>query len=49
MWCFFQLEKIDPEPWEIDLIKKFDSMAMANFSKSAEEEQKKAKNPKSKG
>lgn len=43
LWCFFQLEKIEPEPWEIDLIKKFDSIALESFANAAEQEQSKAK------
>lgn len=28
MWFFFQLEGIEPESWELDLIRKFDSLVL---------------------
>ena len=28
MWFFFQLEGIEPEPWELNLIRQFDRVAL---------------------
>jgi hypothetical protein len=36
MWFFFQLEKIEPEPWELDLIRKFDSIVLEIHAKNQE-------------
>lgn len=38
MWFFFQLEGIEPEPWELDLIRRFDRVALdvANKQKNKE-------------
>ena len=33
MWFFFQLEGIEPESWELDLIRKFDQVALQSYSK----------------
>lgn len=40
MWFFFQLEKIEPEAWELDLIRRFDSVVM---NKHAERQKKETK------
>ena len=37
MWFFFQLEGIEPESWELDLIRKFDRVALENQSKKPKE------------
>jgi len=33
MWFFFQLEGIEPESWELDLIRRFDSVVMNLYAK----------------
>lgn len=38
MWFFFQLEKIEPESWELDLIRKFDSVAMQKYAERQKKE-----------
>lgn len=40
MWFFFQLEGIEPESWELDLIRRFDSVAMDLFAKKQKQETK---------
>lgn len=37
---YFDLHKIDPELWEIHLIKKFDRIALEHFAKEAEKQTK---------
>lgn len=41
IYSYFSLINIEPEEWEIDLIKKFDSEALKAFSKQAESEKQK--------
>lgn len=36
MWFFFQLEGIEPEPWELNLIRQFDRVALEVYSKQQE-------------
>lgn len=48
MWFYFQLEGIEPESWEIDLIKQFDNIYMQNMSEQQKKEQQKAKSKSSK-
>lgn len=47
MWCYFQLEKIEPEPWEVELVKRFDNIALNSFAKS--QEKKSSNSSKNKG
>lgn len=37
MWFFFQLEGIEPESWEINLIRQFDRVVMEIHSQQQEE------------
>ena len=39
--CYFDLIDIRPEAWELELIKRFDSTALAAFAKQAEAEKNK--------
>lgn len=41
MWFFFQLEGIEPESWELDLIRRFDRVALECSSEQQEKENKK--------
>lgn len=43
LWFFFSLEGITPESWELELIEKFDRIAMISFAKEQEEDNKKNK------
>lgn len=44
IWCYFNLQGIEPEQHEIDIIKMFDSIAM-NSAKEQEEKNKTKKKP----
>lgn len=39
MQAFFQLQEIDPAPWEIDIIKMFDATAMEIFNEQQKKQQ----------
>jgi len=43
MWFFFQLEGIEPDPWELNLIRQFDRVVLEVYSKQQEK-----KNPQKK-
>lgn len=43
MWCYFDLQAIEPEQWEIDIIKMFDSIALATNRKQEENKNNKTK------
>ena len=43
--AFFKLIGVDPDPFEIEILEVFDSIAMKHFSKQQEKEQAKAKKP----
>lgn len=42
LWFFFQLEQVEPESWELNLIRQFDRVALEVFST----QQNKSKNSK---
>lgn len=39
LWFFFQLERIEPESWELNLIRKFDAEVMEMSSKQQKKKQ----------
>ena len=41
--AFFQLIGVDPEPYEIEILEVFDSIALKHYAKQQEKEQAKAK------
>jgi len=43
IWCYFNLQGIEPEQWEIDIIKMFDNIAMSFARKQQEKEDKQKK------
>lgn len=43
MWFYFQIEGVEPESWEIELIKRFDNIYMEYISEQQKKEQQKAK------
>lgn len=45
MWCYFDLQGIEPEQWEIDIIKMFDNISLS-YAKKQEEINKTKKNNK---
>lgn len=40
IWSFFQLEGIRPEPWEVDLIRQFDRVALKELHRQQEKKNK---------
>lgn len=42
IYCYFKLQNIEPEEWEVQTIKRLDSIAMKVYADKAEAEQKKA-------
>jgi|APGre2960657373_1045057.scaffolds.fasta_scaffold04836_5 hypothetical protein len=46
MWFFFQLENIEPEPWEVNLIRRFDRVALEVNSKQQTQENNQNKSKK---
>lgn len=43
IYAYAQLYSLQLEEWEIGLIKRFDNVALAQFAKQAEQQQKKSK------
>jgi hypothetical protein len=43
IWCYFNLQGIEPEQWEIDIIKMFDNIAMSFARKQQQEKEDKQK------
>ena len=43
MWCYFDLQGVEPEQWEVDIIKMFDSIALATNRKQEENKNNKTK------
>lgn len=46
MWFFFQLEGIEPQSWELELIKRFDIIFLEHVAKKQMKEQSKNKQAK---
>lgn len=44
MWFFFQIEGVEPESWEVDLIKQFDNIYMTQIHEQQKKEQQKVRN-----
>ena len=43
LWFFFQLENVEPQPWELNLIRKFDRVVLEIYSKQQEKKSNKSK------